>query len=176
MLALLSCFAHAQDSSSLACAQALKNCDVQKNRSYEVVKSGLARKQSFILQDSCYCFNRIVDTVDMYRAYYHPAYILSREEVAKLETFLLSQPGAFSAKLRTLYRKYYRQYKAYRAPDNSVRVYVLFCTGRFLRKNKSFRFQSVWPMDINASRHPFFSCHISMAPGAAVKVMAIYDL
>jgi hypothetical protein len=112
ILSLLSCFAHAQDSSDVACTPAGISCDVQTNKAFEVVKSRPAGKQSFIIKDSCYCFNRVVDTVDMYRAFHHPAYILSKEEVKKVETFLLSQPGAGTGKQVTKQsREFFRKMK-----------------------------------------------------------------
>lgn len=176
ILALMSCFAYAQDISGHACTPAEINCDVQRNKSFEVVKSRLTGKQSFIIKDSCYCFNRVVDTMGLDRVIYYPAYILSKEEVAKVETSLLEQLGASTGKLRTLYRKYYRQYKAYRTADNTIRIKVLFSTRKFLRKNESFRFQSVQPLVINSSRHPFFSCEVSMVPGATVQLITINEL
>lgn len=144
--------------------------DSQSNKNYmEINKSGFC-KPAFVIQDTCFYQNRFIEKANQGIIEYHSAYLLTKDDALKVEKYLygqlkLNNKSLIKAEAKSLRKKYYRQYVAFKNTQNEIEINVFFCSKKFLSEHLSFKYLYLSPLVINSTTENIYSCKVIVSMG-----------
>jgi hypothetical protein len=138
------------------------NYNSQENKNFLEIKQSNFCLPAFVIQDTCYFENRFIETAKEGVITYHPAYLLTKEEVLKVELYISGELKSKNMQIsnkesKALLKNYYRQYIAYVNAQNEIEINIYFCTKKFLANHTSFKYRYLSPLIINSANNNIYS-------------------
>lgn len=142
--------------------------DNQANKNYIEIKQDDFCQSAFVIQDICFYQNRFIEKANQGVIQYHPAYLLTKDDVFKVEKYLYEQlklghKGLTKKEAKSLQKNYHRQYVAFTNPQNEIEINVFFCSKKFLSEHLSFKYLYLSPLIISSANESIYSSKVTVS-------------
>lgn len=142
--------------------------DIQVNKNYiEIIQDDFCQS-AFVIQDTCFYQNRFIEKANQGFIQYHPAYLLTKDDVLKIEKYLYEQikighKDLTKKEAKSLKKNYHRQYVAFTNPQNEIEINVFFCSKKFLSKHLWFKYLYLSPLIISGTNESIYSSKVTVS-------------
>lgn len=144
--------------------------DKQSNKRYIEIKQKQSDfcQSAFVIQDTCFHQNRFIAKANQGMIEYYPAYLLTKNEILKIEKYLYDQlasetKGLTKEEAKSLQKRYHRQYVAFINPQNEIEINTFFCSKKFLQGYLSFKYLYLSPLIISSVKENIYSCKVKVS-------------